>query len=173
MTGEELALARQVGHSHVVAGNQIAHDLTQVGVMVFCFRHGVAARQTQFGQLSAQGRQRLFVQKPAQVVGAEKVNLGLADAAEQCVVLFAHLLHRHGAGRGHQLGPAGLQQGTGGRRLGHRQSQALEQSRRRCCIKKRRQNAVDFSAGGFFVQSGRNKNGGLHRVLPFSAVGPP
>ena len=132
--------------------------------MVFCFRHGVTTRQAQFGQISAQSRQRLFVQKPAEVVGAEKVNLGLADAAEQCVVLINHLLHRHGAGCGHKLGPTGLQQGAGSRCLGHRQLQAFEQSRRRCCIKERSQNTVDFSAGGFFVERGRDKNGGLHRV---------
>ena len=84
--GKKSLLLREVGHRRVVTGNKVAHHLEQAGNMVFAFGDGVAAREAQPGQVGAQLRQRLVVEKAAQVVRAEQVDLGLADPAEQRVV---------------------------------------------------------------------------------------
>ena len=66
MLAEKFALTREVGHRHIVTGDQVAHHLAQAGHMVFGLGHGVVACQAQRGQVGAQARQRLFVEEAAQ-----------------------------------------------------------------------------------------------------------
>ena len=68
MLVEKRHLVGQVGHRHILTGDQITHDFKNIGRMVFGFRHVLAACQAQVGQIIAQLDQGLFVQKATQVM---------------------------------------------------------------------------------------------------------
>ncbi|MDP1793153.1 MAG: hypothetical protein Q8K63_03355, partial [Acidimicrobiales bacterium] len=76
----------ELADSRIGAADQVAHDLEDAGNVVFGFAARLVALQAEFGQVGAQQRQRSFIQKAGQVVGAVEEDLGFADAAEQRVV---------------------------------------------------------------------------------------
>ena len=59
--------------------------------MVLGLGHGVAPRQAQLLQIGAQARQRLFIEKPAEVVRAVQKHFRLAHAAKQPIKLLRNL----------------------------------------------------------------------------------
>ena len=103
---EEAPLLLEVAHRDVVAGDQVAHHLEQVGDVVL----GLAARRRRASGPARPGRRAaaasgFSLRKPAQVVRAVQKDLGLADAVEQRVVLVGRGLRRGRAHRRHQRLP--------------------------------------------------------------------
>jgi hypothetical protein len=100
-------------------------------------------------------RQRPLVEKAAQVVRRVDEYLGLADAAEQRVVLLRCLRHRGGAHRCHQRLPRRLEVAA---RLGSLRDRHLELLQQRLVGRcQPGQQAVQLGAREFFAAGGGGK----------------
>ena len=96
---------------------------------------------------------------------AKKIHLWLADTAKKRIELICNGLVTHFPGTGHQFAPRFLQKGTRGWRFCHSDAQLRKQGRFRRLVKKSREQAINFGAGGLFVQgrtAGVQVQGGGH-----------
>ncbi len=156
---EKLALLREVGHGHVVARNQVSHDLAEVGDVVLGFGQALVARQAQGRQVVTQLGQGFLVQETAEVVGAEKVDLGFAHTAEERVVFAGDGRQVQLARRTHQATPGLLQETACSRGLGGRQAQLIQQLGTGRRVIQGGQQAIDLGTRGLFVQAALDELG--------------